>query len=237
MKKIFGFLLLIVGIFMLFSGFDFNFTGNLIQDYFSGGINFLQILGFVFLIGSVFLLVEKKGLDYLVIPTGWEEPRINKAKEELNKHHFDKVIITGHVDKNEFKDRWSHRQKIYRAMRKYGLDKEEIKIVDGIDSEEDILDFGKFLKKGDTVYFDTFPLHCREYKTLINKAIRDGVFPKGVKIKNAKIHQGPKEIVYGVAGWMEELLKRRKLDYKENRKEEGLDKIKDIAKKYLRPKS
>lgn len=239
MKRVFGSLLLIAGFIMLLSDFDFNITGNFIKNLFSNEIGFLQILGFVFLIGSVFLFIENKGLEYLAMPTGWNElnkERINAAKKELDKHHVDKIIITGHVDPEEFKGRWSHRQKIYKAMREYGIPKDKIKIVDGIDSEEDILYFGKFLKSGDTLYLDTFPIHYQEYKSIINKGIRDGVFPKGVKVKNVKsggILQHPLYLV----GWAEELLKRRKLDYKKNREEEGLEKIKKGVKKIIGRKS
>jgi len=66
---------------------------------------------------------------------------------------------------------------------------------------------------------------------LCDKAKKEGKFPKGVKLKNVKINQGFKETLYGVAGWLEELFKRRPLDYKKNRPPEGyLDK----AKKYIR---
>ena len=77
-----------------------------------------------------------------------------------------------------------------------GRAKREIKIrgiknivlLDGKDSEEDVLYLGKILKEEDRVGFDTFPLHYKEYKELIKKAKRDKKFPKGVKIElNASI--------------------------------------------------
>lgn len=103
-------------------------------------------------------------------------------------------------------------------MRRYGIKPSEMGILDGIDSEEDVLYLGKMLKKGDCVNFDTFPLHYQEYKTLIDKAKRDDKFPKGVKVRNAETKQGRKEVVYGVIGWAEELLKRREMDYVKDRK-------------------
>ena len=151
----------------------------------------------------------------MVIPTGWEEDRIPRAKEELDRGKIDKIIITGHVDKGKMKG--SHRQKIYKAMRGYGVKPSKMGILDGVDSEEDVLMLGKMLKKGDEVTFDTFPLHYAEYRTLINKAKRDDQFPKGVRIRNAKTRQGIKEVLYGIAGWGEELLSRRKLDYVKDR--------------------
>lgn len=233
-KKVFGVLFLIFGIVLFSLHFNFNVTGNIVKDFFSG-ISFLQILGLAFLVTGALLFIENKGLEYLAMPTGWNElnkERIEAAKKESDKHQFDKIIITGHVDPNEFKGRWSHRQKIYRAMREYGIPKEQIKIVDGIDSEEDVLYLGKFLKPGDTLYLDTFPIHYQEYKAIINKGVRDGVFPKGVKVKNIKSGGTLQHPLYLIP-WAEELFKRRKLEYKKDRNEEGLEKIKSSVKKVL----
>lgn len=137
MKKGLGFLLITISVLMIFSNIDFNVTGNATKEDYSGGFVLTNILGIIFLIGGVILLMEKKGLEYLVIPTGWEEPRIEKAKEELDKRNTDKIIITGNVNPGELKG--SHRQRIYKQMREYGLKPSQMKILDGIDSEEDIL--------------------------------------------------------------------------------------------------
>jgi len=147
-----------------------------------------------------------------------------------------RLLITGHVDKGKLKG--SHREKIYKAMRGYGVKPSEMRILDGIDSEEDILMLGKMLGKNDEVTFDTFPLHYAEYGALINKAKRDGKFPKGVRIRNAKTRQGIKEIVYGVFGLGEEIFSRRKLFYVKDREKTWFFGVysgtKEVIKKMLR---
>lgn len=236
MKKI-PILFLIFGFIFLFNSVYTSITGAIIggDDDIKNKLFF--VIGMVFLAGSFILFnLKRGGLEYLVIPTGWEEDRIPKAKEELNKGKVDKIIITGHVDKGKVKG--YHREKIYKAMRSYGVRPAEMKILDGIDSEEDVLYLGKILNKGDEVAFDTFPLHYAEYKTLINKAKRDGEFPKGIKIRNVKTRQGIKETLYGIAGWGEELFKRGGVEYVKDRKEGKFSgvysSIKEGVKKLLR---
>jgi len=110
---------------------------------------------------------------------------------------------------------------------------ENILILKGKDSEEDILYLGKILKKGDRIGFDTFPFHYKEYRELIKKAKKQGKFPKGIKIENIKTSQEPKSFVYGLLGWLEECVKKRKLDYVSNRHEFFLTKVKNLVKKVL----
>jgi len=110
---------------------------------------------------------------------------------------------------------------------------EKVLILKGKDSEEDILYLGKIVKKGDRVGIDTFPLHYKEYKELIKKARRDKKFPRGVKIENVQTSQPPKLFIYGIFGWLEEKIKKRKLEYKNKRHEKFLEKIKSLIKKII----
>ena len=112
---------------------------------------------------------------------------------------------------------------------------EEIKILrEGGKRHAEILSLlGEMVKPGDTVYFDTFPLHFQEYRTLIRKAQRDHKFPENVNLRNAPIPQGRFEITYGLLGWLEEVFKRRPLSYKRNRESDLLDRIKGGVKKLI----
>mgnify|MGYP001582873728 CR=1 FL=1 len=182
---------------------------------------------------------NKKGLEHLVIPGSWENSRIERAVEELKSRNFDRIIITGGYEDKETLPQ-STRYKIYRAIRNAKtLNGDAIKpiqmnIINGVDSEEDILYLGKTVSSGDIVCFDTFYLHYLEYKMLINKAIRDKKFPNRVKTQVVTIHQGGKEIIYGFLGLLEEIIKRRSLDYKINRKgEDKLDRIKKFVKRLI----
>jgi len=224
--------MIVISIIIIIKNISFSITGNLIKDLSYTKFMFSNFMSIVFLIGGIVLLIEKRGLEYLVIPTGWEEQRIKRAREELDQGHTDKIVITGHVESGKVKG--SHRQKIYNEMRKYGLKPSQMKVLDGIDSGEDILYLGELVKKGDTLDFDTFPLHFREYKTIINKAQKEGKFPKGVKLKNVKINQGLKETVYGILGYGEELVRKRPIDYVKNRSKDYLSGVKNILKRFLR---
>jgi len=182
---------------------------------------------------------NKKSLEHLVIPGSWEYPRIKRAVEELKSRNFDRIIITGGYEDRETLPQ-STRYKIYRALRNARTPNGEtirpmqMTVINGMDSEEDILYLGKMVSSGDTVCFDTFYLHYLEYKILINKARRDGKFPDRIKTQVIKIPQGKKEIIYGFLGLLEEVVKRRSLDYKANRRgEDKLDKVKKVVKRLI----
>ncbi len=120
---------------------------------------------------------------------------------------------------------------------KHEIKKRNVKkllVLNGRDSEEDILYLGKKLKKGDRIGIDTFPLHYKEYLVLIKKAKRDGNFPKGVKVENIQTSQTKRQFIYGILGLSEEKIKKRKLDYVKNRDERVLQKIKKFVKAILR---
>ena len=108
----------------------------------------------------------------------------------------------------------------------------EVLILKGKNSEEDILYLGKILKQGERVGFDTFPLHFKEYEEIIKRAKKEGKFPKGVKIENIRTVQPPKLFVYGVLGWLDEHFKK-KVEYKKRERRGIFGKIKDIIKKTL----
>jgi hypothetical protein len=237
-----AFLLILSGI-LIFSDFPFNQTGNVVSYYFTG-FNLSHFLGLILLFLSLILLIQREGLEYLVVPIGIEKMEGAKAKSaekliERHKnegHYIDRVVLTGDIER-EKKRHKEHFEKnnpvVYDSLRKSGILPKQIKLLHGMDSEEDILYLGEMVKPGDTVYFDTFPLHFREYVTLVKKAQRDNKFPKNIKLRNARIPQDRTEFMYGLLGWMEEVLKRRPLSYKSQRESALLDKIKSGVKNLI----
>lgn len=232
----FGIFFLMVSIFFLLISFTPKISGGVISVETRFSLPF--IIGLVFFVLSFILFVQRQGLEYLVIPVGgekWENPRARTARNTIRPDHIDRVVITGDIEgeKKKYKERNEDKLSVYDTVRTSGIKPGQIRILHGQDSEEDILYLGKIVKPGDTIYFDTFPLHYQEYKTLIGKAQRDGKFPKDVTLKNASIPQGKTEIAYGVMGWLEEALKRRPLKYKKDRESGALDKVKGIVKKVI----
>lgn len=236
-KRFLGFLLVTLSLAFIFHEISFNPPGGVVQEYFST-LTISHIFSLIFLMFGLFLLIQRDKLEYLVIPVGlekWQNSKAKSARKTIEASHVDRVVITGDIDgeKRRYKEHDENKPSVYDAVRKAGIKPGQVRLLRGMDSEEDILYLGEMVRKGDTVYFDTFPLHYQEYKTLIKKAQRDGTFPKGVILRNAKIPQGRTEAIYGTLGWLEEVFKRRPLTYKKNRESESLDKIKDIVKKFI----
>jgi len=116
------------------------------------------------------------------------------------------------------------------------LKKRKIKkiiIMRGKDSEEDILNIGKILRKGDIIGFDTFLFHFKEYRDIIKKAKKEGKFPKGIKIEFVGTNQTPKEFIYGILGLEEERFEEKEVDYQKNRKEKSFQQLKNIIKRVI----
>ncbi len=130
---------------------------------------------------------------------------------------------------------WKRQRKkrTLKALKK--RDVKNILILNGKNSEEDILYLGKKLKGGEKIGFVTFPLHYEEYKEIIKKARKEGKFPKYVKTENVETKENLKQFIYGIFGLLEEKLKREKLDYVRNKHENYfLSKIRNFVKKILK---
>lgn len=135
--------------------------------------------------------MKLKELDYLLIPTGWEKQRKQRALQELSKRDVKNILI-----------------------------------LNGNDSEEDILYLGKILKGKEKIGFVTFPLHYQEYKEIIQKAQKDRKFPKGTRIENIKTAQTPKQFIYGILGLIEERLDKEVNYVNEENKNKFIGRIK-----------
>jgi len=127
------------------------------------------------------------------------------------------------------------KQRQKRALEE--LSKRKIKnilILNGHDSEEDILYLGKKLKGGERVGFVTFPLHYQEYKEIIKKAQKDGNFPKNIKIENISTKQTVKQFIYGILGLLEERADKKVNYVKDEHENYFVTKIKQVVKKILK---
>ena len=105
-------------------------------------------------------------------------------------------------------------------------------LLNGKDSEEDILFLGRVLKKGDRIGFDTFPLHFREYIEIIKKAKKEGKFPKRIKIELIETPQSFREEIYGELGLYEEKIFHKRVTLLKERNE-FFQKIKSFVKKII----
>ena len=102
------------------------------------------------------------------------------------------------------------KQRKKRALEE--IENREVKnifVLNGCDSEEDMLYTGKKLKKGNRIGIVTFPLHYKEYTEIIAKAQKDKNFPKGIRLENIKTNQTFRQTIYGILGLIEERLDKK----------------------------
>ncbi len=147
----------------------------------------------------------------------------------LKRTRLDYLIIPGGSKGKLKRDRM---KRAIKEIKNRVVDK--IIILQGKDSEEDILYLGEVLKKGERIGFDTFPLHYKEYKELIKKAKKDKKFPKGVRIENIETSQNFKEVIYGTIGLTEEKVKKRELEYVKNRQDNFWRALKCFFHKFIK---
>lgn len=101
-----------------------------------------------------------------------------------------------------------------------------ILILNGYDSEEDILYLGKILKGKEKIGFVTFPLHYQEYKEIIKRAQKEKKFPKKIKTENIATKQTIKQFIYGILGLLEGRMDKEVNYVKEENKNYFVKKIK-----------
>jgi len=128
------------------------------------------------------------------------------------------------------------RQRKKRAIEE--LKEREIKniiILNGNNSEEDILYLGKKLKSGEKIGFVTFPLHYEEYKIIIKKAQKDKKFPRRIKIEHIPTNETIKQFLYGIFGLADEIFLEGTPEYAKNKSKNTLIfKIKEFIKWLLK---
>jgi hypothetical protein len=110
------------------------------------------------------------------------------------------------------------KQRKKRALKE--IKKRKIKnifILNGKNSEEDILDLGKILKGKERIGIVTFPLHFREYELIIKKAQKQKKFSKEIILENIETKETIKQFIYGILGLLDEELIEGKVDYVENK--------------------
>ena len=194
MKKLFAILLLILGIFLILFKFNFNFTGNSISNYFSGFL-WMHILGFVFLIGGLIFMVNKK-LEAIVVPTGpsyeVDSQRANAGIKEYGEDQSRLVMISGEINEKEGKRNFigSQPMKIYKQMRKAGIPKNhfifESKSHNTKENVKYICEKLEKLKEKEDIkelIINTDKGQAKRFKMLFDIAKKEGFAPQNLEIK------------------------------------------------------
>ena len=214
MKRKIGILLFICSIIFLLIGIDFNLTGNFIREYFQSQFRLMHLIGIFLFINSIVILVSKKGLEAIVVPTGGiiteNIERADEAGKNYDKDKNQYYVISGELEDKTLKN--SGRTDIYRELRKYGIKPSQM-IVEGksSDSLENVMYTLKRLKK-DTkeISFVSYPLHLKKFKYIMSKAKEECLAPKNLKVKYLPTKQSAKEFIYGILALMKEKYRLRK---------------------------
>jgi len=130
---------------------------------------------------------------------------------------------------------WTHQRK-KRAINELESDRKikHILILNGNNSEEDMLYLGKILKGGERIGFVTFPLHYDEYKLIIKKAQKQKEFPKNIKIENITTNETFKEFIYGILGLLDEEMHKEVTYTNEQKKNFLISGIKQFIRRILK---
>jgi len=130
---------------------------------------------------------------------------------------------------------WKRQRKRRTIKELRSREVKNILILNGNDSEEDILYLGKILKGEERIGFVTFPLHYQEYLEIIRKAKNQKKFPENVKTENVKTRETFKQFIYGILGLLDEKINHSKIEYVKKRRENYfISKLKKVIKKILR---
>lgn len=191
-------LTLISSFLFLLYGFKLKFTGDFINNYFNSSFMLAHLLGLILLIFGIIFFIEKKRLDYLIIPLAGESKedtrRTKRALEEKSGYY----VISGLIDK-PVKD--SATGVVYRELRgtedfiKYGKEpkiKPSEMIVEGKskDSLENFLysmkriiekekKAGRKLEEPIDVGISSYYNHLKRFIDFEKEAIKRGIIKPG----------------------------------------------------------
>jgi len=201
MKKIYGWLLLIISIICFLSSNLLTITGNVIGTN-ANGQHFKLIFGLVFFILSLLILTGKKSLDAIIIPTGPSKEigakRADRAGEEYKKVGSKILLISGGPEK-ELKN--SQRYAIYKELRKYDISPVEIRIEGkSKNTIENVLYSIEKLKKlgAYEIGIASEPSHLYRFEDIIKQGKKEGIIDKNIRIYELKTKETPGSFAYGM---------------------------------------
>jgi hypothetical protein len=206
-KKI-GVSLLIISLILL--PLDFKISGNVISNYFSQSLSFMQITGFIFLFVSLIFLSYKESLDAIIIPTGGyhhSKLRTEKAIKKYKGYKIKpKIIISG--DKSNPLEK-SERYMIYSMLRKENIKPSKMKIRKAKNSIENIL-YALKNEKNKKIGIVSYPLQLKRFGFIIKRAKEEGKIPKNIKITKIPTKEKFKDKIYGFLALVKEKYNLRK---------------------------
>jgi len=210
-KKRSALILLLLSVFL----FSLNFSPNLTGAFVNGNqsiFNILTLLGFVFLMASFIIFTSRQTLDAIIIPTGGfkeNAKRTKRALAEYEKRGTKYFVISGEKEKPKLRE--SHRNQIYRELRKYGIKPSQMKIEGkSKNTLENALYSLKKLRGFKDIGIVSYPEHLERFEYIVKKAKEGGEIPKDVTIHQIKTKQTLQEWIYGTLANIKERYRLRK---------------------------
>ena len=166
-------------------------------------MNILFILGIVLFI-VFFLLVSRKKLDAIIIPTGpsyevGRERASVAAKRYAHGKGADYLIISGELGDKELKE--SQRADIYRTLRSYGIKAGDIRIEGKSENslENLLYSLKKVKKKGiKRVGIASSPSHLDRFRDIFDAAKKQGLIDKGFRLYKIRTKENVKDRISGL---------------------------------------
>ncbi len=175
-----------------------NITGQIVADI-PDGPNISYVFAIIFFIASIFLLLSRKSLDAIIIPTGTWEADIDRADRALSEK--DKLkdegyfVISGHKGEGFEGMRKGQSYRIYKYLRDHDVLPKDIRVEGkSHDSEENVLYTLKKMKEMEEksgrdkpldIAFVSSPSHLKRFKDFYQEAIKRGLANK----KDFRFHE------------------------------------------------
>lgn len=206
--------MLVLSSLIILIGLKTSTTGGFIGTFL--GISWLFFIGLFAFMVSIIVIIHKKTLDMIVIPTGGyeeNEKRTKKALEEYDKGNVSKFLISG-IDEGIDLSK-SQKYQIYKLIRdhdyKAPIKASDIKLTKGRrDSLDNIIYLIPELEGKKDVGIVSYPEHLKRFKYIIQKAKDEGKIPKGIKFHYIPTSQNLKEFAYGFIANQRERIRLRK---------------------------
>ena len=178
--------LLFAGMILFFIGTKFTVNGAFFGQ--NSSINYVNLVGLFFIIGSMILLVQKDSLEAIIVPTGPTEKigreRAVKGANRFHKNPSRYVIVSGQYDNGKYGG--SQSQKIYEELINGGVSKDHIIFENrSRNTRENVAYTSNIINEKNIgkVIIATDKAHAGRFKMLFQKAKKEGTVPRGLLIR------------------------------------------------------
>ena len=196
-----GLSFLILSFILLAAPYSIKITGSVISDNLQSNFLYSHVFGLTFFIISLLIFASRKSLDAIIIPTGPSKDvgveRADRAAKEYQERGSKILLISGGSEEDLGN---SQRYVIYKELRKYGIKPAEIRVEgQSRNTIENTLNSLKKLKSrgAHEIGIASNPSHLDRFQYIVNRAKKEGIVDKNVKIYRLETHEDVGSKIYG----------------------------------------